>query len=1001
MSVSKFGTGVRRAREVRRELLESFGAEDEWVWGGDSDQTIKWAPGPLGTRFMVEPVRDSVPGLGIVHVFTICATVLELDIARTAVSAMNFHTTFERWSVLNDPELDLVRSVPADNPFGLPLSPWHDEDACIAVASGVSFVVGDPRIDLPFTAMRAIVAGAIAKANAVVTNGFADSWGRPDVVHDEDGNMRPGDDWNRVLYFFDDEITPRRDEPCHGLAEALANAFELERSLQFETCPAAWYGSGDRNGFTCEVPYGPGPYPLGVIGGGMFPHLASPENSTSLVRGLVQANPFVGNGLVLAVTTGGPGPTDEVPTQLLPALLNAQNRLREDEASPGFAHAVGAWVHQFGITHVSFIPSAWEYLLTSEELINFFRVMLANAARLSWGSRMVMEPYRDRQLTDVTAPNPPGGLAAGALARGPEFGEIGAGQDPGAVGLGFVWNNLVGRDEEYAIEFNDIPGFRFWMGPAVVDVTSHSCGCSRAPCSVLVIESDLGADTPLLRAHLREILQDPQPFGIAADDTRLIAAAQVHVHDGTVGFGARWAVPLAVALALLADRLPPAADRDVDLRTSDGTPRLDRDGMLGNPGEPGLWDPRGEWIAEGRAQSREIGLLHALLLTANPGFRAGAIEEGLSVSRTFPYRAGEDDDWTALALESHHAYIDHTQYGRSLLITTDIPADAEVDAYVATDSFRREGFTLLGGFGPIPGGVRLSTLYPLAFDRSWTYTDQVSFAGTALQHHLVVVHRSLWWVDGATGRIADAAVIAEGVTEFIATYRAMENVPEALDIAAVSLHDAVAVQWARPWPYEGLDASPRLCSDAVVNDGRWLQGQIVVDPVSTDPWPLRVIHAVLALSAPPDPSRLEEGALLSDLAFLPGPDAVASLYRQAEDLFEVTEDADGDFLIQDEAGEPIAQLIFRLRDDHQAWGTSLDVVARMLVPAAVEDEPRTIHPTVIGAWSQFDDALEYHISLPPVLFACLDTRQPKHEAVMTVATVIAQARAAAKAGRIE
>lgn len=1000
-SVDRFSTGLQRARQVRRQLLESFDAEDEWLWGNDWDPTVMWAPGPLGTRFMVEPVSDSVPGLGIVHVFTICATAFDVDAARATVTDLNFHTTFERWSVLNDPGLDLTSAVATDDPYRLPLSPRHDEDAPISVASGVSFVVGDPDVELPFNAMRAIVAGAIAKATAVATNGFADPWGQVDVVHDESGTMRPGEDWNRIVYFFDDEITPQRDASAGALADALVQAFELERELQFRTCPAAWFGSGDRTGFTCEVPYGPGPFPLGVIGmNAMAPHLAGPENATSLVRGLLQANPYVGNGLVVAVTTGGSGPSNDVPAELLPALLNAQNRLRKDEASPGFAHAVGAWVSQMGITHVTFIPAAWRNLLDWDELVQFFRVMLANAARLSWGSRQVMEPYRDRPLSDITTPSLPNGLAAGAQARGSHFGEPGAGQDPGAVALGFVWDNLVGPDDEYAVEFNDIDGFRFWMGPAVVDVTSHPCECTDEQGSVLVIESDLGKDTPVLRDLLGEILDDSHPFGIAADNGRLIAVAQIHVHDDTVSFGSRWAVPLATAIAMLADRLPPASERGVDLAMPDGTVRPGRDGMLGSPGELGLWDPLAEWIAEGRAQSQEVGLLHALTLTANPGFRVAADDGGLVVSRTYSYRTNEDDDWVALVLDTRNTYVDHPQYGRSLLITTDVPTTS-ADAFDATNAFRREGFTLLGGFTAIGVGVRLTTLYPLALDRSWTHTGQVSFAGTALEHHRAVVHRSLWWVQGATARTADAADVAGGLTDLIGTYRSMGNAPESLDVAAAPWHDEVAVQWMRPWPYSGLDASPRLCSDLTINDEGWLGGQIVVDPASIDPWPLRVVHAVLALSAPPDPSRLEVGSLLTELAFLPGPETVASFYRRAEHIFDVIEDEDGDFLIQDEEGEPIAQLIFRLRDDHQGWGTSLDVVARMLVPAALEGDPRAIHPTVIGAWSEFDDALEYHISLPPLLFACLETSQPRHEAVMCVAPAIAHARAAARAGRTQ
>ncbi len=56
-----FRFGLARARELRRQLLESLGAEDEWILGGDDDETISWLAGPIETRFRVTYAADAVP----------------------------------------------------------------------------------------------------------------------------------------------------------------------------------------------------------------------------------------------------------------------------------------------------------------------------------------------------------------------------------------------------------------------------------------------------------------------------------------------------------------------------------------------------------------------------------------------------------------------------------------------------------------------------------------------------------------------------------------------------------------------------------------------------------------------------------------------------------------------------------------------------------------------------------------------------------------------------
>ena len=95
-----------------------------------------------------------------------------------------------------------------------------------------------------------------------------------------------------------------------------------------ETC--AWFSVGgvDADGFACEMPFGWAPYPAGMIGGGQFPGHEVPP--TVLVRGSAEANPQVGNGLLLSMRV--PADQGDDPEEL----ANQLNLL--DSRIPGAAH---------------------------------------------------------------------------------------------------------------------------------------------------------------------------------------------------------------------------------------------------------------------------------------------------------------------------------------------------------------------------------------------------------------------------------------------------------------------------------------------------------------------------------------------------------------------------------------------------------------------------------------------------------------------------------------
>lgn len=604
LSSSLFSSGLSKAAGLRGRLLEALGAEPEWTVGTEDSPDVVWLAGPVPTFLSVQAGGALTPRLAVLNVRTRCAWVENLDHARLTVDDLNRHTTLNRWVVLGDPAPNnwFDSQVDDQTPHWMDvealrrglISSRPAPDAPISVEVTVSFVVGDPSTDVPFEAVLLTVSEQIAKATALVTNDFAEGWGEA-AVTDLDGRQRGGDDWNQVVYHYDNRVTHRASEDPAPLLSALNAAFVAEQTAQFENAASAWYGGGDGSGFTCEVPYGPGPFEEGVIG--MTDSRGIPlteENRTSLIRAFPVDNPHAGNGLLITMRVPMNQNVDDL-SWWQASMLNAQSRLNGGGSSAGMAHGFGAWaLHQDEPQHVVFIPASWAFDLPIEELVCFFRQVLANFARLSWAARRVLEPYAGVEPEALLKPDdiPSSGLASGPFARGLQFGEPGVGTDPGAEVMAFTWTNLVVPDTEWAQVLNDRTGFEFWPNRHMQRITTTSCSCPD-PGSRITI------DTPLLWGSTSEMLAEAMrvqaegwPAALVSNGQGLIARTLLHVHDDSKVWAQGWPTALAVAQALLAEHID-STSSDVLSWTSDHPQsgrRQDRDQMLT------LFDPGEQWL---------------------------------------------------------------------------------------------------------------------------------------------------------------------------------------------------------------------------------------------------------------------------------------------------------------------------------------------------------------------------------------------------------------------
>ena len=277
--MTTFGGGRVAAATLRARVLGFLGAEPEWITGDYRDGVMTWTSGPVTTIFEVHEGAANTPDLGVLRIWTPVAQIGNAASARTLCNSLNLYTTTNRWTAA---------------------SAWFEPDAEVLQVS-CAFVVSPGSAAVLEDFALSCVREQIAIATAKMTNNIADLVdGAPCRFAGASGSFR--DEWHEVVYYYDRVITPNRELPATGLLRGLAVAFEGLKQEMFAEETGAWFSAGevDADGFTCEMPFGWAPYPGGVIGGAAaFPGHEMPP--TVLVGGSAEANPQVGNGLLLTV----------------------------------------------------------------------------------------------------------------------------------------------------------------------------------------------------------------------------------------------------------------------------------------------------------------------------------------------------------------------------------------------------------------------------------------------------------------------------------------------------------------------------------------------------------------------------------------------------------------------------------------------------------------------------------------------------------------------------
>lgn len=923
-----FGTGVQRARQVRDWLLEELGAEHEWVFG--SEDSLLWVSSPIGTYFRTEAAGDDTPGLGIVHVHTRLAYVEDLEAARAAVQDLNRTTTTSRWSVVGDegppgwrlPNAEQVESFDLGYPpppdaetfYRNAIAPAASSDEPPSVDAGVSFVVGDADLELPLEALTLVVKEQIAKAVALVTNGFADGWGSPAILVDENDEMRST--WADVVHHYDRHVTPRKEQTEPRLLAALIRAFELQRQRQFETAPAAWFGSGDADGFTCEMPYGPGPFPMGVIGmRSAHPHLSNEENETSLFRGFAVPNPHVGEGLLLTLRL--PVGHDREPAWWQADLLNAQTRITALGWSAAYAHGVGAWcVNEGSPAWSCFLPTYWAEQLDDEALTVLLARLLDNAARLSWGARRVLERDEDLQQASVSGHlPPPRGAAAGEHARGPEFGELPYGVDPGARVQGKVWETLVGGDDAWAA---GVPGgFAFWTSRFPVSVTRSTCGCADSG-SLVQISTVLAAEPTSLQVEAALVGHEAACGGaVVVEDGVLLLRTTLHAHDDLLHWMLDWAPALAVAQVRAAEALGNLAE---------GTPhpelgwRTDRDQFLE------LLDHGQSWLVPpGEPASTAALALAPVLLHDLP---LGAAWDDDAPVLTWLL---ESDGFSGGALSTRYGRYDNALAVTVLRVQTDLVLPAVVD-HVAWCLEQNQALTdghfgsvtVIGGWLPTGAGtVSYRTEVPLALDRSTSVAAHSSWAATCLSHHVLAVRWTVAQNASVDLRKPTADEMVTEVSSWLDFYARVLEFPDGLSLMATPAAEGLVLESRHPVGAESAGTA-RLATTCLNGQGAEAVTHLVASIHEVQP-ALRLMHASLLGVARPDITFGRELRPLWDLGTVPNPSAIAyaltDLIEQGHLL--ASEDlAEGEYELSDGGLLSIAPSV------HPAWGNVLQIDLR-------------------------------------------------------------------------
>lgn len=573
-----FGSGIRAAAEYRDQLLRHLDAQA--LLADEDSEIVTWIPAVLGTRFGVVPATSEVTDLAELVVYTPLGTTTDIESARALVAMLNDVTSLNTWAVLGDPGpegwWDNDQELLADLPYAVPgqfrrqnhLVSLPAEAGVYTITVGFSIVVGHASVDIPVPIAAAIVSEQVAKATAIATHDSDLPWLERSWVPVGD-SLRPSSEWEDVVFFFDNVITPRSEQEPQRLPDQLGRALVSIQSQQCISSPGTWAGGG-AGGFTCEVPYGPGPFPGGVIGRNMVRGVESHEGVlTALVQGVVVENPYLGKGLL--VFTKIPEAAEEIqdPAWWSASLLNNLPRLRTPTSSPAEAHGLGTWVVRDGQpVHFVFVPVAWEELFTEAELLQFFEQVLTNAARVVWRSRKVREPFESLFPAGLLQePLPPMGLVAGIHSRGLAFGEPGLGSNPAAAALNSIYALAVGQDREWSSVHQSL--FFLDTGVSLVQVSAVRCDCTPPGC---IVDVQTACPNPPTDIHLQQLVKRGLPAMVLGEGPGQVLLSRLHLHDsrsaGMAAFGPIGLQALAAALtgAGVQLGLRPQVDELVNIR---------------------------------------------------------------------------------------------------------------------------------------------------------------------------------------------------------------------------------------------------------------------------------------------------------------------------------------------------------------------------------------------------------------------------------------------------
>ena len=519
--MTTFGGGRVAAATLRARVLEFLGAEPEWITGDHRDGIMTWTSGPVTTIFEVQEGAASTPDLGVLRIWTPVAQIGNAASARTLCNSLNLYTTTNRWTAA---------------------STWFEPDAEVLQVS-CAFVVSSRSAAVLEDFALSCVREQIAIATAKMTNSIADLVdGAPCRFVGASGTFR--DEWHEDVYYYDRVITPNRDLPATGLLRGLAVAFEGLKQEMFAEETGAWFSAGgvDADGFACEMPFGWAPYPVGVIGGAAaFPGHEMPP--TVLVEGSAEANPQVGNGLLLSIRV--PADQGDDPEEL----ANQLNLL--DRELPGATHSIGAWVIDGGqVSYCVYLPVA----LTERggDLPAVIREVLLTLARQALLSRRALVPSDYLDPEDRSADL---GLAVGGVAHGLAWGETGEGRNPAARVLDRTYDSCVGADTDWSDVRTD--GFTWWPYRQAQEITAELLDLGDVSQAAQIristeVRKDVASSPSALSAIARINAELTQLALVLHNDGRLELACRLLAHEGTDDRVARWALSLAADQFIMA-----------------------------------------------------------------------------------------------------------------------------------------------------------------------------------------------------------------------------------------------------------------------------------------------------------------------------------------------------------------------------------------------------------------------------------------------------------------